>query len=691
MKKALLFLLFLVTVLQLPAAVGHGYIVVCHQNSVTDSIAVHGTYDISHSKIDADGVEHDDYVTLVIITAEGEWRYPVTDIQEVRLPDLRPWDRITLTGDINLLTTGSDGRKRILFNGKFPAKEPIKFKWQLSDSVYIHMANQAQYYKTYIEKQNDILPDSSRALFHTIEVEKKEEPLYVYYPGRNARDYNHVKIARTQVQTKVDDSEHIGSSGDCASALATYAKDPRLAEAGITDKNIYVFDLQHHPAYFAFLTHNPRVPSVKLKSVTMVTDKDHPISGTFEFDNDRGIKLETVEEDKNDTITLKTPFFYDNGWKHTPRIYENCQDSTAAYMVVAPQKDDDPNKRINFKLIFNVEDTLSLIDTTFVRSYHIKQFKPNTFYTVNAEVPDTLFSIVDLGLGDIKYAFRNVESYFERGPVSFYGGAFGYGESNTKNDYDPGYQNQNMRWGLVDQEFTPEHDAAYQRWGGCWRLQQTLEADSLLKKCSFEWREYNGVEGVLVTGPSGKRIFLPANDNCSHYWAVNREYTTDDLYYVIPNSGGAFGYYKIPNIGLDKDKSVPLYQDKMEMYQPGFARGILEYSNYLKSNTDYDGSLMLLRHKYEQEVSGTDRFAIVGMVRSARPWPSENTNVQLDETGFVFGTDSATLYFDENAPEMNKVWNEADSVFEKTDWRPVNGNHLMLVDGPKSVGAYAAV
>ena len=80
--------------------------------------------------------------------------------------------------------------------------------------------------------------------------------------------------------------------------------------------------------------------------------------------------------------------------------------------------------------------------------------KPNTFYTINVNVPDTLFSIVDLGLGDIKYAFRNVEAYFERGQIANYGGAFAYGESNTKNDYDPGWQNQNMRWGLINEEFT---------------------------------------------------------------------------------------------------------------------------------------------------------------------------------------------------------------------------------------------
>lgn len=675
MKKALLFLLFLVAALQLNAEVrvGHGYIVVYRQNSVIDSIAVHGTYEITHTKVDLDGVEHDDVVTMVVTTAEGEWRYSIDKDLSWTIPELRPWERLTFTGDINLLANKS-GRKNVVFDGTFPRKEGtrIVFKWQSRDSIYIHMAEQKEYYKAGME---NMTADSTLALFKAIEVEKKETPIYVYYPGQDAVDYNHVKITRIQTQTKVNNSEHIGHSGDCATSEATYSTHPQL-----TDENVYTFNLRHHPAFFTFLTHNPRVPSVKLDSVVMIADKH--IAGTYEF-NKSGIDLDKVT-DPHDTITLRTPFFEDNGWKHTPRLYQNSQDSTAAYMVVAPVKD------VNFKFIFHVRDTLSLIDTTFVKSYHLAELKPNTFYTINAEVPDTLFSIVDLGLGDIKYAFRNVEAHFERGPVPFYGGAFGYGETNTKNDYDPGYQNQNMRWGLIDQEFTPNYDAAYQRWGGCWRLQQTFEADTLLKRCQFEWREYNGVEGVLVTGPSGKRIFLPANDNCSHYWAVNREYTTDDLYYYIPGGYGALGYYKIPGLGLDKDKSVPLYGDKTEFYQPGFARGILEYSNYLKSNTDYDGSLMLLRHKYEQEVTGTDRFAIIGMVRAARPWPSENTSVQLKETGFVFGTDSATLYFDENAPEMNKVWNEADSVFEKTDWRPVDGNHLMLVDGAKSVGAYAA-
>ena len=675
MKKAVLFLLlFMAASLQLSADIGKGFIYVYLHNEQVDSIAVDGIYDISHSKYDLQNKEHPDYVTTVITTENDTYKYLIADIERIETPMPIPLETITMGN--SLMVVNNNVPRQIYFNGNFPAKpgDQTVYRWEEMDSIYINMDGDDFAYKA---KLDSMSKDSTWAWFETVKVKHKKEPIYIYYGGREAPAYNKVRITRTQTQKVVNDTKHIAESGDCGVGPAIKAEHP-------TRNDYYTFALNHKPAFFAFLTHNPRVPSVKLKSVTLIAD--HPISGVFNYSKD-GIDLGSVEE-PNDTITLFTPFFNDNGWKHTPRNYENAQDSTAAYMVVAPQKD--YTNGINLKFIFNVVDTLSRIDTTFVKKFKVNELRPNTFYTFNAEVPDTLFSIVDLGLGDIKYAFRNVEAYFERGPVSFYGGAFAYGESNTKNDYDPGYQNQNMRWGLIDKEFTPEHDAAYQRWGGCWRLQQTLEADSLFKYCTFEWREYNGVEGVLVTGPSQKRIFLPANDNCSNYWAVDREYTSDDLYYYIPGGYGALGYHKIYSMGLDKNKSVPMYKDQTQFYNPGFARGVLEYSNYLKSNTDYDGSLMLLRHKYEEEVSGTDRFAIVGMVRSARPWPSENTAVQLDETGFVFGTDSATLYFDEDDPSKNKVWNEADSLFEKTEWRPWDGNHLMLKDGSKSVGAYAA-
>lgn len=673
MKKVLLFLLFVISSLQLSAAVGRGYVSVYKTDGTVDSIAVNGIYDISHSRIDLNGKEHADYVTMVVSTNDKEWKFLISEIKQVFLPNLE-LEPLTLSGGMN---EQKKGPRRITFNGTFPKKndDGITYKWEgiELDSIYIKLGDVEEPDTVYKAAMDSMTTDSLYAYFETVMVKKKQTPVYVYYPGRNAKAWNKVTIAKEQTQMYVDDPRHVATSGDCATA-----------EAQPIDslQNTYSFNLRHHSAFMAFLAHSDRLPSVKLKSVTMIADK--PISGTFTFSDNGRIDLASVEEDKNDTIKLNTPFFFDSGWKHTPRdYYNNAQDSTAAYMVVAPQKD------VNFKFIYNVVDTLSRIDTTFVRSFYLSEIKPNTFYTINVNVPDTLFSIVDLGLGDIKYAFRNVEAYFERGQVANYGGAFAYGESNTKNDYSPGWQNQNMRWGLINEEFTSNWDAAYQRWGGCWRLQQTFEADSLLKKCSFEWWEYNGVEGILITGPSGKRIFLPGNENCSRYWTVNRNYTTDDLYYYIPNSGGALGYYKIPALAMDKDRPTPFFSDKTEFYNPGFARGVLEYSNYIKSNTGYDGSLMLLRHKHEEEVTGTDRFAIVGMVRSARPWPSVNTSVQLQETGFIFGTDSATLYFDPSDEIRNKEWRDEDSLFIKTDWRPVDGNHLKLNGGSKSVGAYA--
>ena len=56
-KKALLFLLFVtVAAVHLQAAVGHGFLCVSKMNNRTDSLVVHGTYDITHSKVDIHGV-----------------------------------------------------------------------------------------------------------------------------------------------------------------------------------------------------------------------------------------------------------------------------------------------------------------------------------------------------------------------------------------------------------------------------------------------------------------------------------------------------------------------------------------------------------------------------------------------------------------------------------------------------------
>ena len=45
--------------------------------------------------------------------------------------------------------------------------------------------------------------------------------------------------------------------------------------------------------------------------------------------------------------------------------------------------------------------------------------------------------------------------------------------------------------------------------GGHWRMPTRAELASLANNCDFTAGTYNNVKGIIVTGPSGKSIFLP--------------------------------------------------------------------------------------------------------------------------------------------------------------------------------------
>lgn len=55
-----------------------------------------------------------------------------------------------------------------------------------------------------------------------------------------------------------------------------------------------------------------------------------------------------------------------------------------------------------------------------------------------------------------------------------------------------------------------EFDAAQKQWGKPWRLPTRDEVNELLNKCKLTWTTQQQVKGLLVTGPNGKSIFLPA-------------------------------------------------------------------------------------------------------------------------------------------------------------------------------------
>jgi hypothetical protein len=62
----------------------------------------------------------------------------------------------------------------------------------------------------------------------------------------------------------------------------------------------------------------------------------------------------------------------------------------------------------------------------------------------------------------------------------------------------------------------PEHDAAYVKWGGNWRMPTKQEQSFLNSKCDWAWATTNGVNGYVVRGRddyASNSIFLPAAGN----------------------------------------------------------------------------------------------------------------------------------------------------------------------------------
>ena len=166
----------------------------------------------------------------------------------------------------------------------------------------------------------------------------------------------------------------------------------------------------------------------------------------------------------------------------------------------------------------------------------------------NNQLPETQnHKYVDLGLpSGTLWATYNVGADSPEG----YGSYFAWGETTTKNNYEW----SNYLWGKEDGKvskycdekfwgyngFTdtrtvlePKDDAATMNWGKGWRIPTEDEMVELIDNCTNKWTKLNGVNGIMLTGPNGNSIFLPANgyrDMETVYDASTCYYWTSTLY-----------------------------------------------------------------------------------------------------------------------------------------------------------------
>lgn len=142
---------------------------------------------------------------------------------------------------------------------------------------------------------------------------------------------------------------------------------------------------------------------------------------------------------------------------------------------------------------------------------------------------------IDLGLS-VKWASHNIGA---KAPQD-YGWYLAWGEVSEKKTYDKDNYKYKDDKSLEDITST-KLDMAKQLWKGSWRLPTKEEAEELQEKCTWKWKEIDGVLGVQATGPNGNSIFFPAGgekngktkhdegDHC-YYWtgSVYKGFTLGD-------------------------------------------------------------------------------------------------------------------------------------------------------------------
>lgn len=128
-------------------------------------------------------------------------------------------------------------------------------------------------------------------------------------------------------------------------------------------------------------------------------------------------------------------------------------------------------------------------------------------------------------------------------------GYYAWGETSEKDYYGlETYAYYNDSTGIIDigtDISGTQYDVAHVKMGGLWRMPTVEQIEELVDCCTRQWTQQNGVNGSLVTGPSGGQIFLPAasvlcRDSLGYEGG-------DGLYWsgsLFPNSRG-YGAYSL--------------------------------------------------------------------------------------------------------------------------------------------------
>lgn len=138
--------------------------------------------------------------------------------------------------------------------------------------------------------------------------------------------------------------------------------------------------------------------------------------------------------------------------------------------------------------------------------------EPVSFTTADIDIPVIPTEAIDLGLpSGTKWAPFNVDAT----KPEEYGGYYAWGETETKEWYSwSTYEHcdgtKETCHDIGENISGTKYDVAHVKWGHGWHMPTLDQIDELVDHCTMEWTSVNGVNGAMITGPNGNKIFLPA-------------------------------------------------------------------------------------------------------------------------------------------------------------------------------------
>ncbi|MBQ7181889.1 MAG: hypothetical protein IJR87_11460 [Bacteroidaceae bacterium] len=239
---------------------------------------------------------------------------------------------------------------------------------------------------------------------------------------------------------------------------------------------------------------------------------------------------------------------------------------------------------------FEIQQTFSSLETgkeytakPFIRILggEIPALPVDTFQLKEEMCPDENHPhAIDLGLpSGTKWCCCNVGA----SKPEEYGGYYAWGETNEKDAYTEDsyaytytaydwYKNADLLYFInIGSDISgTSYDVAFVRMGPPWRMPSHRQQIELINNCSHQWTRHKGVNGLLVTGTNGGKIFLPAADfrtdytmgadnDYVNYWSSTfytdyKEYEWENSYAygLYFNASSNWGYYG----GRDMGNSV---------------------------------------------------------------------------------------------------------------------------------------